>query len=86
MHLKKKYIFLPPYFFKKGHSKLSKNGPENIPWTGKVELVKSPLWYLFEQKKVGWSDYGSRGLCEGGGTVKNKKVVEEKRAVEKQRF
>ena len=32
-----------------------------------VELVKSPIWYLFKPRKVGWSDYGRRGLHEGGG-------------------
>ena len=26
-----KFFFLPPYFLQKGHSKLSKNEPENIP-------------------------------------------------------
>ena len=31
MHLKKNCFFLPPYFYKKGHSKLSKNEPEKFP-------------------------------------------------------
>ena len=34
-----------------------------------VELVKLPFWYSFKPEKVGWSDYGSRGLCEGEETV-----------------
>ena len=32
MHLKKNYFFLPPWFYEKGHSKLSKIEPENIPY------------------------------------------------------
>ena len=32
-----------------------------------IELVKSPFWYLLKPRKVGWSEYGSRGLREGGG-------------------
>ena len=28
MHLKKNYFFLPPKFYEKSHSKLSKNEPE----------------------------------------------------------
>ena len=31
MHLKKNYFFCHHNFMKKGHSKLSKNEPENIP-------------------------------------------------------
>ena len=31
MHLKKNYFLLPPYFYEKIHSKLSKNEHENIP-------------------------------------------------------
>ena len=31
-----------------------------------VELVKPPFLYLFKPKKVGWSDYGRRGLRKGG--------------------
>ena len=31
MHLKKKYFFRHHNFKKKGHSKLSKNEPENLP-------------------------------------------------------
>ena len=31
MRLKKNYFFLPPKFYEKCYSKLSKNEPENIP-------------------------------------------------------
>ena len=32
-----------------------------------VELVTLPFCYFFKPRKVGLSDYGSRGLHEGGG-------------------
>ena len=31
-----------------------------------VELVKSPLLYLFKPRKVGWSDYDRKGLRDVG--------------------
>ena len=30
-----------------------------------AELLKSLIWYLFKLRKVGWLDYGRRGLHEG---------------------
>ena len=41
------FFFSHHNFMKKVHSQLSKNEPENIPYS------KSPFWYFFKPRKVG---------------------------------
>ena len=50
MHLKKNYFFYHPNFRKKGHSKLSKNEPENIPKV-KITYLLRDLKSIFDRKK-----------------------------------